>query len=123
MKRSYFVNLLGSSIGLILALLLVGVTGSASADNLAQSAVGLQAAQSGGNAPESVPLSSTFTYQGRLANNGAPVTGTCGLAFRLFDDSSAGNLVGSPITLTAVSVVDGYFSVGLNFGSSAFTGS
>ncbi|HEY4721015.1 MAG TPA: tail fiber domain-containing protein, partial [Anaerolineae bacterium] len=64
-----------------------------------------------------------FTYQGQLKNNGSPVTNpACQMAFRLYDDpASSTNLIGNPIT-TTVPVANGLFTVGLNFGSSVFTG-
>ncbi len=43
------------------------------------------------------------------------------MAFRLYDDPSAGNLIGTPLTPT-VMVTNGLFTQALNFGSNAFTG-
>jgi hypothetical protein len=68
------------------------------------------------------PLTSTFTYQGQLKNDGAAVNGSCDMAFRLYDDPSAPiNLIGNPITST-VPVTNGLFTIGLNFGANAFDG-
>lgn len=57
----------------------------------------------------------TFTYQGKLANNGAPVTGNYDFEFRLFDLQSGGTQQGSTLTLTNVSVANGIFAVQLDF--------
>jgi hypothetical protein len=67
--------------------------------------------------------SPTFTYQGRLQDGGTPANGSYDLQFKLFD--AAGNPQGSPntVTISAVSVSSGIFSVPLNFGgASAFPG-
>jgi len=65
-------------------------------------------------------VGTTFTYQGRLLSEGAPVDGTCDFEFSLWTDLSGGSQVaaqGAP----GKEVKDGYFSVDLNFGS-GFTG-
>ncbi|MBN2390920.1 MAG: hypothetical protein JXR84_09360 [Anaerolineae bacterium] len=67
------------------------------------------------------PLSTTFTYQGQLKNNGQPVNADCSLAFRLYDAAQDGVQVGSPITRT-VAITDGLFTVALDFGADVFTG-
>jgi hypothetical protein len=104
-----------------LALLLVGLV------------AGVTVAQEGGGGPSqqddmspqaiaaSTPLSTTFTYQGELRKDGAVLSGTCEMAFRLYDDATGGNQVGSPIT-RSVAVSDGLFTQALDFGSGAFSG-
>jgi hypothetical protein len=67
-------------------------------------------------------LGTAFTYQGQLKNGGNAVNGTCAMAFRLYDDPSSGTLIGGPIN-ASVPVTNGLFTVGLDFGSSAFDGS
>jgi hypothetical protein len=66
-----------------------------------------------------------FTYQGRLASAGAPVSGNCDMAFRLHDSAEGGAQLGSAIT-TTVAVAGGLFSLVLNagdeFGPAAFNG-
>lgn len=57
-----------------------------------------------------------FTYQGKLANSGAPVTGTQDMRFRLYDTAAGGTQQGSTICADNVQVVDGLFTVSLNFG-------
>jgi hypothetical protein len=66
-------------------------------------------------------LGTGFTYQGQLESGGDPVSESCSMAFRLYDQESGGNQVGSPITAT-VPVSDGLFTVDLDFGGSAFAG-
>src|SRR5215813_13573220 len=58
-----------------------------------------------------------FTYQGRLLFGGIPANGNFDFEFRLFDDASVGSQLGSTISLTAVTVNNGVFSVRLDFGS------
>lgn len=68
------------------------------------------------NSPENVPgpNATTINYQGRLADaGGAPLTGTYGMVFALYDAVDGGNLVWGPENHAAVPVSDGLFSVGL----------
>ncbi|MFL7792378.1 MAG: hypothetical protein AB8I69_09580, partial [Anaerolineae bacterium] len=68
------------------------------------------------------PLGTAFTYQGKLENGSGAVTANCEMAFRLYDEGgSGGSQVGSAVTAT-VPITDGLFTVGLDFGSSVFTG-
>jgi hypothetical protein len=67
----------------------------------------------------STPLSTGFTYQGKLEDGSGPVTADCEMAFRLYDEATAGNQVGSAITVT-VAIADGLFSVSLDFSSGVF---
>jgi hypothetical protein len=69
------------------------------------------------------PIGQSFTYQGKLFDNaGIPIDDGCDFTFTLFDAESGGGQVGPGIEKTAVNVVEGYFSVVLDFGSSAFQG-
>lgn len=63
-----------------------------------------------------------FTYQGRLLDNGSAVDGTCDLRFSLYDYGLSPNLVDGPVDVPGVTVADGYFSAGVDFGADAFTG-
>jgi hypothetical protein len=63
-----------------------------------------------------------FTYQGRLAENGNPANGAYELRFALFDALSGGGQIGSPLTNSAVAVINGNFTVTLDFGANAFPG-
>ena len=64
----------------------------------------------------------TFTYQGRLTDASMPPTGSYNMRFDLFAVPSGGTAVASQ-TIAAVSVINGIFTVNLDFGSSPFDGS
>ena len=63
-----------------------------------------------------------FTYQGRLDGGGSPVTGLYDFTNALYNASSGGAQAGSTITLTAVPVTNGLFTVILDFGAGVFNG-
>lgn len=63
-----------------------------------------------------------FTFQGRLTDGGAPANGLYDFQFSLRDAATAGNAIGSPLTLNPVGVTNGLFNVTLDFGAGAFTG-
>ncbi|HET8678245.1 MAG TPA: hypothetical protein VFO63_20750, partial [Blastocatellia bacterium] len=67
---------------------------------------------------------SGFTYQGRLTDNGNPADGIFDLEFRLFDtqDVGTGAQQGPTITQTTVQVMNGVFTVQLDFGAGVFGG-
>ncbi len=77
------------------------------------------------------PVGTAFTYQGRLKSAGAPANGDYAMVFTLWNDPTAtagANQVGSAIEFDGlggnpapVSVVDGLFTVTLDFGA-VFTG-
>jgi hypothetical protein len=85
-------------------------------------------AQAQGPGPQGVlsplaPLGTAFTYQGRLIQNGSPVSDTCDFQFTLYGSSGGADQIGAAQAKPSVPVSDGYFTVSdLNFGSSAFTG-
>src|SRR5689334_12445817 len=65
-----------------------------------------------------------FTYQGEVRQNNQPVSGSADMVFTLYDAANNGNVVGSPISMTSansVPVVNGVFTVTLDFGSAFFT--
>lgn len=64
-----------------------------------------------------------FTYQGHLADNGQPFTGTAEMQFTLWDSTSGGTAVAtnSPSALV-VGVTNGLFNATLDFGAAAFNG-
>lgn len=65
---------------------------------------------------------STFTYQGRLADNGAAATGLYDLRFTVYDASTNGSAASGAVTNPAVTVSNGLFVATLDFGASAFSG-
>ena len=66
------------------------------------------------------PVGTSFTYQGRLNLAGAPVNDSADLQFTLYDAEIDGNTVGSSLAVDNVMVVDGLFTVELDFGVLAF---
>jgi len=69
-----------------------------------------------------------FTYQGQLEDLGVPVNATCALQFSLWDDpfgAVPANQVGTTLVFDgadAVEIVNGLFTVELDFGAGAFDG-
>ncbi|HEX8338177.1 MAG TPA: tail fiber domain-containing protein [Pyrinomonadaceae bacterium] len=67
-----------------------------------------------------------FTYQGRLSDGSTLANGTYDMKFTLYDALTGGSVQGSPSTVTldstGVTVVNGVFTVTLDFGSAAFNG-
>jgi hypothetical protein len=61
------------------------------------------------------PLGPEFTYQGRLTSAGSPADGLHDLRFRLFDAATGGSQVGGTLCADNVDVVDGLFTVVLDF--------
>ncbi len=62
-------------------------------------------------------LSTPFTYQGELKENGNPAAGMYDLRFRLYDAASGGTQLGSTLTATDIAPAEGLFTVELDFGS------
>ncbi|MHC4086149.1 MAG: hypothetical protein ACYSWZ_14315 [Planctomycetota bacterium] len=72
---------------------------------------------------KAVPMGTAWTYQGRLMDANVPADGLYDLEFRLFPDPILNsNQVGGTIDINDLDVIDGYFTVELDFGSSAFNG-
>lgn len=63
---------------------------------------------------------SSFTYQGKLADSGVAANGTYDITFKLYDTLVNGTQVGTDIARDNVVVSDGIFSVDLDFGAAAF---
>ena len=69
-------------------------------------------------------VGTAFAYQGRLLQGGVPVNATCDFRFNLYDDDFFSPLlISGPVDRGNITVSDGYFTVNLDFGSTAFTGS
>jgi hypothetical protein len=64
-----------------------------------------------------------FTYQGNLVSGGSPASGNYDFEFKLFDLVSAGTQQGSTLQRLNVAVVNGSFTVLLDFGAGVFQGS
>ncbi len=64
-------------------------------------------------------ITDSFTYQGTLNDNGAPANGLYDITFITYDSPvGAGAILGGATTITNVEVVDGLFSVEIDFGVS-----
>lgn len=68
------------------------------------------------------PAGTAFTSQGHLTDSGIPGDGPFDFSFTLFDAGTGGSQVGPTVTQDDVAVVDGLFTVSLDFGAGAFTG-
>jgi hypothetical protein len=68
------------------------------------------------------PMGTAFTYQGRLIDANKPADGLYDLQFKLFDANIAGVQKGSTIDINELDVIDGLFTVLLDFGSGVFDG-
>ncbi len=67
-------------------------------------------------------MGTAFTYQGRLIDNNDVADGLYDFQFKLFDSVSDGNQLNSDVNVPDVDIIDGYFTVLLDFGSSVFNG-
>ncbi len=65
---------------------------------------------------------SLFTYQGELKERNSPMSGIADIKFRLFDALTGGNQIGPTAIASGVAVVNGVFTVQVDFGASAFNG-
>jgi len=68
------------------------------------------------------PMGTGFTYQGQLKLPGGAVNDTADFEFTLWDAVEVGGQVGVMVPADAVSVVDGLFTVEVDFGCEAFDG-
>jgi hypothetical protein len=66
-------------------------------------------------------LGTAFTYQGHLQRDGTAYSGSCALAFNLYDAASGPTLIGSPI-LQTVPISNSLFTTRLDFGTGVFNG-
>ncbi|MHC4620474.1 MAG: hypothetical protein ACYTEQ_22230, partial [Planctomycetota bacterium] len=82
-------------------------------------ALGLVLCRAGVSA--AAPMGTAFTYQGRLIDAGSAAEGLYDLRFKLYDDPNVNQAV-ADVNVPDVDVIDGYFTVGLDFGSEVFDG-
>jgi hypothetical protein len=78
---------------------------------------------SGGAATAIAPVGTVFTYQGQLKISGEPAVEATDFEFKLWDAEVDGTELGVvAVTVPADEMVNGMFSVPLDFGALAFTG-
>ena len=73
------------------------------------------------NPLQAIPMGSVFTYQGRLMDTNDVADGLYDFEFKVFDDPIIGIQQGPTLDVNDIDVIDGYFTVELDFGS-IFTG-
>lgn len=66
--------------------------------------------------------STSFTYQGKLTDNTLPANGNYELEFRVFAANTGGQPIGNRVVAVNAAVVNGIFTVELDFGSPMFGG-
>jgi hypothetical protein len=70
---------------------------------------------------KAAPIGTAWTYQGRLIDNNDVADGLFDFQFKLYDDPN-GNIPLADATVGDVDVIDGHFTIQLDFGSSVFDG-
>lgn len=72
---------------------------------------------------KAAPMGTAWTYQGRLMDANVPADGPYDLQFALFPDPVLNiGQIGPPIDVNDIDIIDGYFTVELDFGNAAFGG-
>ena len=61
-------------------------------------------------------MGTAFTYQGRLVDANSPAEGLYDFEFEVYDDPDTGSQQGSTVDVNDLDVIDGYFTVQLDFG-------
>jgi hypothetical protein len=72
--------------------------------------------------PSLTAVGSDFTYQGSLTDGDSAANGSYDFAFSLYTAQTGGSKIGNTLNKGGVSVVDGVFTVQLDFGANAFAG-
>jgi len=69
-------------------------------------------------------MGTAFTYEGRLLDGGSPADRVEGydFQFKLYEDPAGGSQIGPNVYKSSIDVIEGYFTVELDFGSDAFDG-
>jgi hypothetical protein len=67
-------------------------------------------------------VGTSFTYQGLLNHNAGRANGDYDFQFKLYDLATTGTQIGTTATLENVAVLNGLFTVKINFGTGAFGG-
>lgn len=126
-QHGYSLRRLGVVVALAALLLLAGVLQNgqarASEQGLQRNGSGSQNAGPQQVAGPQQALGTAFTYQGHLSEWDQPVTGVYDFEFRMFDAASGGNQLGEVLAMNGVPVQHGLFTVQLDFGELAFSGS
>jgi hypothetical protein len=68
------------------------------------------------------PLSTAFTYQGRLTDGTNLANGSYDFLYLLFNTNSGGSVCAGPVTNTAIAVASGLFTTPVDFGADVFDG-
>ena len=89
---------------------------------LALTVTGMVGASASGPLAPAAPVSTAFTYQGSLSDNGSPANGSYDFFFSPFDAASGGVQVADTQIKDDVAIVDGYFAVTLDFGTGLLEG-
>jgi hypothetical protein len=71
---------------------------------------------------QAAPMGTAFTYQGRLIDANNAADGLYDFKFMLYDANVGGYKVSYYVNTPDVDVIDGYFTVSLDFGSDVFDG-
>jgi hypothetical protein len=71
---------------------------------------------------KAAPMDTVFTYQGRLIDANKPADGLYDLQFKLYDANVAGTQKENTIDVNELNIIDGQFTVLLDFGSNVFDG-
>jgi len=67
-------------------------------------------------------MGTAFTHQGRLSDANSPADGLYDFEFEVYDALDGDSQQGSTVSENDIDVINGYFTVGLDFGGSVFTG-